>query len=71
MMDIYMEQKCRDPNIIKILCRYNFRTGNAINVLFSTLHTTPFLYGKILVGVLHLLRAFIAMSNTPQGMNPS
>ena len=53
------------------LNRYNFRTVHAIDFLFSTLHTTPFLYGKILFGVLHLLRACIATSDTPQGMNPS
>ena len=53
------------------LNRYNFRTVHAIDFLFSTLHTTPFLYGKILLGVLHLLRACIATSDTPQGMNPS
>ena len=53
------------------LNRYNFRTVHAIDFLFSPLHTTPFLYGKILFGVLHLLRARIATSDTPQGMNPS
>ena len=53
------------------LNRYNFRTVHAIDFLFSTLHTTPFLYGKTLFGVLHLLHACIATSDTPQGMNPS
>ena len=53
------------------LNRYTFRTVHAIDFLFSPLHTTPFLYGKILFGVLHLLRARIATSDTPQGMNPS
>ena len=53
------------------LNRYNFRTVHAIDFLFSTLHTTPFLYGKIPFGVLHLLHACIATSDTPQGMNPS
>ena len=53
------------------LNRYNFRTVHAIDFLFSPLHTTPFLYGKILFGVLHLLRARIATSDTPQSMNPS
>ena len=76
----YMEQfttKCRDPNIIKCyknplrLHRYNFQMVNAINFLFSTLHTTPFLCSKLLLGVLHMLRARIATSDTPQGMNPS
>ena len=52
-----------------LLNRYIFRTVNAINFLFSTLHTTPFLYGKILLGVLHLLRASIATSDTPVGSN--
>ena len=32
------------------LNRNNFRTIKAINFLFSTLHTTPFLYGKIHLG---------------------
>ena len=52
------------------LNRYIFRTVNAINILFSTLHTTPFLYGKILFGVLHLLLASIATFDTPRGSNP-
>ena len=51
------------------LNRNNFRTIKAINFLFSTLHTTPFLYGKIHFGVLHLLRARIATSDTPPGSN--
>ena len=51
------------------LNRNNFRTIKAINVLFSTLHTTPFLYGKIHFGVLHLLRARITTSDTPPGSN--
>ena len=33
--------------------RYNFPTVNAINFLFSTLHTTPFHYGKTYFGALH------------------
>ena len=53
------------------LNRYNFRTVQAIDFLFSTLHTTPFIYGKTRFGVLHVLRARIATSDTPQGMNPS
>ena len=52
------------------LNRYIFRTVNAINILFSTLHTTPFLYGKICFGVLHLLLASIATFDTPPGSNP-
>ena len=80
MMQTYFRNSSRrDPNIIKInviksfgfLSRYIFRTVNAINVLFSTLHTTPFLYDKIILGILHLLRASIATSDTLQGMNPS
>ena len=35
------------------LNHYNSQTINAIDFLFSTLHTTPFLYGKIHFGVLH------------------
>ena len=35
------------------LNRYNFGTVNAIDFLFSTLHTTPFLYGKIDFGILY------------------
>ena len=52
------------------LNRYIFRTVNAINILFSTLHTTPFLYGIILFGILHLLLASIATFDTPPGSNP-
>ena len=33
--------------------RYNFPTVNAIDFLFSTLHTTPFHYGKTYFGALH------------------
>ena len=53
------------------LNRLNSVTVYAINFLFSTVHTTPFLYRKIHLGVLRLLLARIAMSDTPQGMNPS
>ena len=49
------------------LNRYIFLTVNAINFLFSPRHTTPFLYGKIHSGVLHLLRATL---DTPPGSNP-
>ena len=52
------------------LNRYIFRTVNVINILFSTHHTTPFLYGKILFGILHLLLASIATFDTPPGSNP-
>ena len=34
------------------LNRYNFQTVKAIDFLFSTLHTKPFLYGEIRFGVL-------------------
>ena len=33
-------------------------------------HTTPFLYGRICFGVLHLLLASIATFDTPPGSNP-
>ena len=37
------------------LNRYNFQTVKAIDFLFSTLHTTPFLYGEIRFGVLQCM----------------
>ena len=46
------------------LNRYNFQTVKAIDFLFSTLHTTPFLYGEIRFGVLQCI------INTPLGSNP-
>ena len=52
------------------LNRYIFRTVNAINILFSTLHTTPFLYGRVLFGISQLLLASIATFDTPPGSNP-
>ena len=52
------------------LNHYTFRTVKGINFLFSTLNTTSFLYGKIHLGVLHLLRASIASFDTPPGSNP-
>ena len=58
-----------NKNALRLIC-YNFRTVNAINFLFSTLHTAPFLYGKIRFGVLHLLRVCIATFDTPLGSNP-
>ena len=66
------------PSYIYIKCYKNasllncyiFLTVNAINFLFSTLHTTPFPYGIIHFGVLHLLRASIATFDTPSGSNP-
>ena len=51
------------------LNRYIFRMVNAINIPFSTLHTTPFLYGKICFGVLYLLLASTATFDTPPGSN--
>ena len=57
--------------IAMYLNRNNFRTVKAINFLLSTLHTTPFLYGIIHFGVMHLLRARIATSDTPPGSNPT
>ena len=47
------------------LNRYNFRTVIAIDFLFSTLHTTSFLFGKIDSEVFHLLRASVTTSDTP------
>ena len=58
-----------NKNALRLIC-YNFRTVNAINFLFPTLHTAPFLYGRIYFGVLHLLRVSIAMFDTPLGSNP-
>ena len=58
-----------DKNALRLIC-YNFRTVNAINFLFSKLHTAPFLYGIIHFGVLHLLHVSIATFDTPLGSNP-
>ena len=66
-------RKCRIFYIYKSyknhsrLNRYNFRTVNAIHLLFSTLHTTPFLYGVIYFGVLNYLLVIVAWSDTPGG----
>ena len=38
------------------LNRYSFRTVNAIDFLFSSLHNTPFLYVDLYFRVLHKLR---------------
>ena len=68
-----MDQGAKVHNLEKDplrLHRNNFRTVNAINFLFSTLHTTPFLYGKILLEVLHLLRVSIATSRYPIRYEP-
>ena len=48
---------------------YNFRTVNAINFLFSPLHTTPFPYDKVYFGVLHWFHASVATSDFPRGSN--
>ena len=58
-----------NKNALRLIC-YNFRTVKAINFLFPTLHTAPFLYGKIYFGVLHLLCVSIATFDTPLGSNP-
>ena len=44
--------------------------GRGYRLSFSTLHTTPLLYGKLHFGVLHLLRASIAAFDIPPGLNP-
>ena len=49
---------------------YNFPTVKAIDILFSALHTIPFLYGKIHFGIFHLLSTSIATFDTPLGSNP-
>ena len=61
--------KKHNKNVLRLKC-YNFRRVNAIVFLFSALHITPFLYGKILFGILHLLLASIATFDTPPGSNP-
>ena len=61
--------KKHNKNALLLKC-YNFRRVNAIVFLFSALHITPFLYGKILFGILHLLLASIATFDTPPGSNP-
>ena len=50
--------------------RYNFTTVNAIDVLFSTLHTTPFHYGETYCGVLHQFLADATKSDTTWGSKP-
>ena len=47
--------------------RYNFPTINAIDILFSPLHTTPFLYSKMHFGVLDYIRADVPTCDTPWG----
>ena len=50
------------------LNRYNFRTINAIDFLFSTLHSTPFLYVDLYFRVLHKLRANVMRPDYPWGL---
>ena len=50
--------------------RYNFPTVNAIDLRFSTLHTTPFHYGETYFGVLHQFLADATRSDTPWGSKP-
>ena len=49
-----------NKSALRLNC-YNFRTVNAIVFLFSALHTTPFLYGKMHFGILNVLHASVAM----------
>ena len=51
--------------------RYNFPTVNAIDFLFSTLHTTPFHYAETYFGALHQFLANATKSDTPWGSKPS
>jgi len=46
---------------------YNFPTIIAIDILFSPLHTTPFLYSKMYFGALHYIRADVPTCDTPWG----
>ena len=52
------------------LNHYNFRMINAIDFLFSTLLTTPFLNGKIHFGALHQFLADATRSDTPWDSKP-
>ena len=65
-----LEIKTKCYKISLRLNHYSVRTVKAIDFLFSTLHTIPFLYGKILLGVLHMLHTSIATFDTPPGPNP-
>ena len=49
------------------LNRYNFRTVKAIDVLFSTLHSTPFPYVDLYFRVLHKLHAYVMRPDYPWG----
>ena len=50
--------------------RYKFPMVNAIDLLFSTLHTTPFPYGKTYFEALHQFLADVMRSDTPWGSKP-
>ena len=63
---IYVKKCYKNP---LRLDHYNFPTANAIDFLVKILHTTPFLYGKVHLGVLHLLHGSIATSDIPPGSN--
>ena len=52
------------------LNRYTFPTVNAIDFLFSTLHTTPFHYGETYFGALHQFLSDVTRSDTPWGSKP-
>ena len=52
------------------LNRYNFPTVNAIDFLFSILHTTPFHYGETYFGALHQFLADAKRSDIPWGSKP-
>ena len=56
-------------NASRVNC-YNFPTFNAVDFLFSTLHTTPFRYGETYYGVLHQFLADATKSNTTWGSKP-
>ena len=61
-----------DTNASRLNC-YNFPTVNAIDFLFSTLHTcrsTPFHYGETYFGALHQFLADATRSETPCGSKP-
>ena len=49
------------------LNRCNFRTVNAIDFLFSTLHSTPFLYVDLYFRVLHKLHTDVMRPDYPWG----
>ena len=67
----YRDQNSSDsPICYKNVLRlngYNFRTVNAIDFLFSTLHSTPFLYVDLYFRVLHKLHADVMRPDYPWG----